>query len=449
VDTPYPRALAAFPQIRQSHLAAFDRCSLAAFFEQTKRRGWSTHDQARGTMFHRVAAECIREMVRQRESQIPVDSALAILHEKLRQDDVDRECPECGTTSIQPGLWNGRRRCADGHDFQTDFVNLPMSAVKDLFWVTKKWAKDNSFSWQSVVDVEDRLSATVRYSHPDGGWVERVLTGQIDALLVEGAAAERAIVLDWKDTWALPPETEISFQGYFQQRFYAWLIMRNHDFIESVTLREFYVRRSQPREATLWRGDLDDIEMELAALAERFDRLWEEAFTLSEQKKRALRAFPPTPGKHCSYCLAPMLCPIDAFARGEGRIRTSQEAELSASRLTAAEAIVKQEKAALAAWVDSRGPVPIHDAKGRRVYGYRQSQRVDKPSKSDLAKALAEAGSVRNLDLESLYKPVTTTRFEQFVPDPEQAAVADRDMIAALEGSLAEAKVRVGAQEGE
>jgi hypothetical protein len=39
-----------------------------------------------------------------------------------------------------------------------------------------------------------------------------------------------------------PAPTALGFDGYFQQRFYAWLIFKNYPSAQSVTLREFYVR---------------------------------------------------------------------------------------------------------------------------------------------------------------------------------------------------------------
>jgi hypothetical protein len=168
-----------------------------------------------------------------------------------------------------------------------------------LYWVVKKWAHDNAFDVMNLVDVEKRLDATVRYPQPDGGWVTRVITGQLDALLVEGATTSTAIVLDWKDMWKLPPETEVGFGGYFQQRFYALLIFVNYPSVEDVTLREFYVRFSEPREATLSRkeyvrrhprGD--------QALVEQFDRCVEE------------NEWVPSPGRTAGSAPMPQKCPI-------------------------------------------------------------------------------------------------------------------------------------------
>ena len=120
--------------------------------------------------------------------------------------------------------------------------------------------------------------------------MERVISGQLDAPFAEGIGLERGIADDYKTGWWLPPPSDISESGFFQQRFYALLAMRNHHTLTSVTLREFYPRYSQPREATLYRDNLDEIEAEITALVERFDR------SVQEDVRH------PSPGKHCSYC---------------------------------------------------------------------------------------------------------------------------------------------------
>lgn len=428
VSVPYPKAIESFPEIRQSLLSAFDACALETKFEIEYRHGWSTHPQARGQLFHRFAARALEAMNSMDEGQIEVDVALAILHEVLRQDDIDRECPECGTTEIEPGVDHGDRRCANGHLFETDLVNVPMAHVKDLYWIVKKWASENEFDIANLVDIEKRLVANVRYV-VDGIGVERLLTGQLDALLVEGDYDDHAIVLDWKDTWGLPSPTDVSFEGYFQQRFYGWLVMRNYKPIEKVTLREYYVRRSVVREATIWREQLDDIEAELSALAERFDRSVEEG------------TWVPTPGKHCSYCPRPTACPIPRFARGEGRITDEKDASERARQLIVAQAIVKQNTEALAAWADQHGPIPIRDAKGVRVLGHRQAPRVSRPTQDELRAAIMQAGNVQSLDVDSLYKETKITRFEPHVPNGKETE-EDAVNIAALEEALADAKAR-------
>ena len=76
--------------------------------------------------------------------------------------------------------------------------------------------------------------------------------------------------------------TTISTEGYWQQRFYAWLVMMAYPDVQRVTLKEVYVRfkagesgQDNHRSATIDRRRLPMIERQLAVVAEGFDRAWE------------------------------------------------------------------------------------------------------------------------------------------------------------------------------
>lgn len=417
---PYPKAVKRFPRLRQSLLATFDNCALTSKFENELRIGWSTHPQARGQVFHRFAGRCLRELVAQREREMDVGVALAILNEVLRQEDVDRRCPVCGTTEIKPGLSKrGYRACAKGHRFETELVNLPMEQVRELYIAAKKWAHDNVWPIENLATVEQRLEATLEYPSLYGP-VPRILTGQIDALFIEGEYNERGVVYDWKDTWGLPAQTEISHPGYFQQRFYGWLVMKNFKTIHFVTLREQYPRYTETREATLTRDELDDVELELAALAERFDRSYEE------------QVHPPAPGKHCSWCLRPSACPILPEARGEGRITSLEDAKRKAGQWIVAKEAAGQIAKALKAFCDVHGPVPVRHAKGRRVVGFQRSVSEVKPTLEETRQAELIGKPVADL-----YRKRVSTRFGDYAPKPEEAEKAqDAKLLRQLERSL-------------
>lgn len=426
-DFPYPKSLERYPTLRQSLLSHFDSCGLSSSFETEYRRGWSTSYQARGQIFHRFAGACLKEMHSQDEERIPIDAALGILRDVLRQDEVDRVCPACGSVEILPGVSpEGERRCRDGHVFETEWVNVPLKEVKDLYWCAIKWAKDNEWEIGKLVDVELRLHAEVRYQNRVvGGTVPRELTGAIDALFWGGP--ERLIVLDWKDTWAVPGPQDVSFKGYFQQRFYAWLLFSRFPRVKEVVLREFYVRYSEPREAVVDREMMPEIEAELAALAERFDRAYDE------------QMFTPTPGKWCNNCIRPAKCPIPMYAREEGRITDAARAADMAGQLVKAEAIVKQARASLRAYTDVNGPVPFADKKGTpRAFGYVEQLRTRKPTKEELAEAIAEAGSASGLNLDSLYVETKGTKFGAHVAvEPTDPTEAEAEIVSALEESIA------------
>jgi hypothetical protein len=384
---PYPNAVARFPRLRQSMLAQFDRCPLSAKFGLDYERGWSTHDQARGQLAHRTWAKCLEEMARNGESKIEVDVALAILYEVLRQHDVDAR----------------------------DVVALPAEQIADLRMSVIKWAYDSEFRIEDLVDVEQRLQATITYPS-EYGPVERTLTGQLDALFAEGPT--RAVVLDWKDTWGMPPESGISFQGYFQQRHYGFLVMENYRAVQTVVLREHYPRYGEYREATVDRDSLEDIRAELSALAERFDRCMEQDI------------FRPAPGKHCSYCPRPSACPIFPEVRGEGAIQDAEHARRVAAQLVVARTASERWTRALKAYANIHGPIPVADAKGRRQFGYVRSQSTQRPSREDLERALQAAGG-RPIRVDDLYRERVHTRFEEHTPEsgveitPEDARLAE------------------------
>lgn len=449
---PYPKARAAFPTLRQSLLSNFDNCARATKYEIEYRNGWSSHPQARGQIFHRFAAECLREMAKMGEGIIPTDVAQAIMREQIRQDGADRVCRFCGSEKIRKGVTrDGLRQCLGcKKTFPTEFVNLPLAQVKDLAWVAIKWAISNDFDIDNLVDVERRLECVVHYPDRDaGGMVPRTLTGALDSLFLDEKDQAHAIVYDWKDTWALPPgggddgKDTVSEDGYFQQRFYTLLIFENYRSIERVTLREQYVRYGEDRNVTISRTQQEEITAELSALAERFDRAYEDSMWVA------------TPGKHCNVCTRPSDCPVPVFARGDGRITDAARAGKVSASLIVAEKVVKDNRAALRAYVDVHGPVMVTDAKGRRAFGYVESERTTKPTVEEVEKAVVENGGALTVaQIKALYKTKKGTRFQAYTPEsPEEAAAADAEAQAKLEAELIasieaanEGKARVGAE---
>lgn len=366
-----------FPTLRQSLLSKFDDCPLSSYMETRYANGWSTHPQARGTIFHRFAAEVMRTLQANRSFTIPVQLADAILIDVCRQRDVPPE----------------------------DKVRVPFREMRDLRMAARKFAADNRFTWHLIAGVEEPLAWTLTYPHPDGGLVQRTLTGTLDTLLYDGR--DGAIVLDWKDTWGLPPEPKerepgavvgpddemrgISYHGYFQQRFYGWLVMKNFAHINHVTLREFYVRKTKVRKATLTRDRLPEVEEELSVLAQAFDEAigqgapsfpfgWfpkadpETGEVVGRELDIArLGAWKPQPGKHCGFCARARHCPIDEDTRIEvgAPPATPERAMALAAELQVIDRTRPKIITALKAYVETSGaPIPVKSAKGRLVLGW-------------------------------------------------------------------------------
>lgn len=366
-----------FPTVRQSLLAKYDDCPLSTYFEMRFSNGWSTHPQARGTIFHLFAAKALNAMRVAGSRTIPVHEAEAILVEACRQ------------------VTNG-----NGEPLAPrDIVRVPLRQMPELRMAARKFAKDNEFSIERIVDVEKRLSAELTYPLAGGGVATRTLTGQIDALLF--APPDGAVVIDWKDTWALPPEPKerqpedyvgeddelrgISYHGYFQQRFYGWLVMKNYRNVNSVTLREFYARKTKVRKATLTRDRMAEVEEELSIAVEAFDRAiaqgspsWPMGWFDDGDGGRVLDierlgAWKPQPGKHCGFCVAARHCPIDEDVRIEvgGAITTWEGAKRAAAELQVVDSIRQKLITACKGFVETQGrPIPIKASKGRRVLGW-------------------------------------------------------------------------------
>lgn len=359
-----------WPSIRQSWGSSYDDCNLSSWLELKYAQGWSTHPQARGTIFHRTAAEILRTMQRQGTMTIPKQEALEILLEQCYQRDVPAD----------------------------EIVRVPLRQMPELRMVVRKFAGDNEFSVHKIVDVERQLRATLTYPNPAGGVVERELTGTLDALLFE--PPDGAIVLDFKDTWALPPEPKderadaqrfdddelkgLSFHGYFQQRWYGYLVLKNYRNIEKVTLREFYARKTKARKATMYRHQLPEIEAELGVLISALDNaLMQGAPDLTADAEGmvnidGLAWWKPSPGKHCGFCVKPSVCPIEEDVRVAqgGAVTSEEQAQRWAARWQQAEAIKANAVSGLKGWVEEGGgPVFVKWSKGRLACGWFETKR--------------------------------------------------------------------------
>lgn len=444
--TPYPAALARYPALRQSDLATFDRCALSFHLDKTLRDGWSSDRAASGHIFHRFARKALFDMHAAGEPTIPPDVATSIFLEVLRQHDIDKTCEhicedgsECGAPIVKrymapPSAVEAMRgaevgfprvTCRRHHDHRSEFVNINVQQAKDLAWIVRKWAKDLAFDVGNLVDIEKRLTMVVRYPDPAGGFVERVVTGKLDALFVAGADDEM-VVLDWKDSWAIPAPTELNFDGYFQQRLYAALVLSQPAYrsIERVTLREVFVRKSEVREATVWRSDLDDILGWLAALVERFDR------TIEEQ------VHPPSPGAHCLFCPKPAACPILPDVRREGSLSNDDDARRWAREAIVAESALKQRKEGLEARSRVLGPTEVSSHKGRRGWYHQDRVRTSRPSKRQIAQAIHLYG--REVELDRYYQTEAYSSFglHEILPGPRDDDLDER-LDEALEASAA------------
>jgi hypothetical protein len=352
---PVEQVIERIPYVRQSVLSRFDECKLTTLLELRHGGGWDGHPQARGHLFHRFAAEALRTLRRQGETRMPVAEALEILYEVVRQRLVPPE----------------------------DRVRVPMRQLRELRMAVIKWANDNTFSTDRIMSIEQRYNAPVTYVSKEGELVTRLLTGQLDVLIAD--PPDGAVVIDWKDTWGLPPAntrgvpdapeddgSHLSYSGYFQQRFYALLVMHNFPAVQTVKLREFYHRHATAREGIVTRDSLEHVTRELSVLVADFDETVaagaKHAGTLSREDP-----WRPSPGNHCSMCPKPASCPIEREARGEGAIDSDETAQRYAGEFEVATQVRAHRMKALKPWTSEHGPVELASSKGRRAVGMQQT----------------------------------------------------------------------------
>jgi hypothetical protein len=422
-----------FPRLRQSLLASFDACPLSARFDLEHRQGWSSSPAARGTLVHRTIARCLEVMEERDESTIPVDVALSIFDEVLRQADLPMEGDKLGD----------------------EVVAIPLREVASARVTVRTWAMYSAFDVRQFAGVERRLSTTIAYPGPDGVAVEREVTGKLDLLLIDGPTA---IVCDWKDTWGIPAERRgrevvevdgppvgdnVSEEGYFQQRCYALLVFRAYPRVQRVVLREVYPRYlsgrvadrrgraiNPVREAVVDRYALPEIEGEFAALVERFDR------------SAASGIWRPSPGGHCSYCPRPTACTVFPEARQEGRIASREEAERVAGRLTVLDALRGQATRALRAWSNLHGDVPIPDAKRPKVYGPVVRTRTTAPTAEEMSAHVARGGRPEELYRTQEHVAFVVHTPEEAHPHAQAAREEEQGLLASMHAAAEQARAR-------
>lgn len=362
----------ALPRVRQSLLSTFNDCGLQAKFDLDHRQGWGGHRAAGGTIMHRTIARCLELLVDAEEEQVPLDVAMAVFDDVIRQADA----PVTSTDGL-----------AD-----TDVI-VPLHELRDMRVAVRSWATYTRWNPKTIVAIERRYDIPLTYPGRSGEAVERALTTQLDLLeILDGG--EHAVSWDWKSSWTPPAERQrdpdafddsdasSEGEGYFQQRVHALVVFRHYPRVQSVTTREFYPRHASAktenptRERTFHRHELPELEAEFSALMERFDK--------------SMRAgqWTPAPGTHCSWCPRPAACTIYRDARVAGSVTTREEAITAVGHVQYLEALLKQKRAGLRAYTSEHGPVPVSTPKGLKVYGPTLQTRKITPSQEQVVEAV-------------------------------------------------------------
>jgi hypothetical protein len=303
--------------VRLSTLRTFDQCPDRGVREAR----WTFNDYshspaALGTAAHMVMEEMLRTLWRQGEDRMPTQEVVEIMREVTARPD----CPHLSVAQLR--------------DLRV--IVLQLARVP---WPAKR-----------LVALEERLWADVPC--PDGK--RRKITGRPDAVFA--SPPHGAAIVDLKTSWAVPPAPRgddatrdngrpyLSERGTFQLDVQGLLIMRAFPAINHCTLREYYPRLNEIREATLERDDLEHVEQHLGLLAQRFEMSMSGELTPE-----------PRPGKWCSHCSFVRECSVPDEDRGEGLLTSADAAQDEANRWITVRSLADTQRKTLKAFHEETG----------------------------------------------------------------------------------------------
>ena len=116
-------------------------------------------------------------------------------------------------------------------------------------------------------------------------------------------------------------------------------------------------------------------------------------------------------------------------------------AEDLARQLIVGEQVVKGARAALRAYSEVHGPIPVRDAKGRRALGFVERESTLRPSLEELEQAeRLKGGPLNPSEIRALYRKRRETRFTHFTPEDVDEAELEAKVQRQLEDSIAAAR---------
>lgn len=243
---------------------------------------------------------------------------------------------------------------------------LPADERHTLGELVMAFASYHRWPTRRILGIEDRLS--VELLCPDGEF--RTLTGQPDLLIA--LPPDGIEITDHKSGWprkdprkapapgeAIRGLEYLSERGHFQLDCYGVLVLNRYPSAQYVKLAERYYRTGgPPREATLGRNELGEVERQIATQMMLLDR------AISEGDESPL--WRPRPGRHClRQCPVARSCPIPAEQRGMGALDSPEAANAEAARFVVVDALRQQQRDALKAYHEETGEAPeVGDGRG-------------------------------------------------------------------------------------
>lgn len=243
-------------------------------------------------------------------------------------------------------------------------AHTPQNVVSEMALIlewTKLWSErwrlsKNYFGHEEMLAIDDEFDEC---EFSDGSY-----RGILDVIDIEGT---HCTVTDWKSQPHIIAKGELNDpMGYGvpeQLTGYAWLASKLYPYLETFSVRIFYLRY----------GFYHETERTLEDLA-----IYEQVLLMNEQKISEIDNWDPIPGKQCDYCDFIHMCPLATDEKapdylGSDKITQGQAVEL-ARRVVVMDQLSKSFKEKLKRYVQANDNVRIADD---YCFGYKKSESVE------------------------------------------------------------------------
>jgi hypothetical protein len=241
----------------------------------------------------------------------------------------------------------------------------------------------------NIHGIEDKIAIDDEYE--ECAWEDASYRGILDLNQITGS---HCIITDWKSQPHIVPQSELDqplgSDVAEQMTHYAWLAWKMYPHIKTFSVRIWYLRYGFYMETSRSEEDLE---------------AFENALMIKERKIAELDNWDPIPGTHCQYCDYKNECPIaQDLSPGNPEVITQEQAIIAAQRITVMEAIIKERKEKLKAYVNHNDEVMIGD---NWTYGYRHRESITwdpGEAESVLRDHNRDLSEVANVDVKKMKK---------------------------------------------
>lgn len=253
------------------------------------------------------------------------------------------------------------------HDIALRVLGNPEEAAHLPYW-QHKFVTEMAERWAEHVDFPVDADEWV-IEHP---WRHPLVDAERDCVYtISGRNDEYAVwgthvrIRDWKTGPKLPSRREVE-EEHTQLPVYAWQVMSEKPWVDSVEGVEFYCRRGVPRPVQFDRSEFEELESWLIGRC----RTIVDAWTRND--------FEANPGERwCGTCPMPHRCPLPESVRMASIIEDEQDAEAMVQAWIVEEQRVKRRKGAVRGWLEGVGLETV--TVGGKRYGFvpKQGRRTD------------------------------------------------------------------------